>query len=43
MENLKFNYLKEKTKKSSFLDKFLNTLEVAGNKLPDPVAINKIF
>lgn len=43
MENLKFNYLKEKTKKSSFLEKFLNTLEVAGNKLPDPVAIFTIL
>lgn len=39
MENLKVNYEKNVEKKSSFLDKFLNILEKAGNKLPDPVIL----
>lgn len=26
----------EETKKKSLMDRFLNTVEVAGNKLPDP-------
>ena len=29
----------EETKKKSLMDRFLNTVEVAGNKLPDPATL----
>ena len=39
MKNSTIDYVRKGEKKSSFLNKFLNILEIAGNKLPDPVIL----